>query len=321
METNAVIRDWDEDNAMTVEELRQALRERQTGGETFADISAKTGVHRSTISQLVNQNVVPKYEHLFALQQYVRTVDAGTVPTGYKQEMELWQHEEYLSAMGWCDHIVRNRKMGVMIGQPGTGKTTILKSLMGKASGCIYIEAMPNMRVGDLFDAIADGAGITTVGSCYRRFNQLVAGLQGRRDIVILIDEAEYLRKWNVEKFEYLRKIWDNTDTPVIMVGTLELEKILTRGRKGENLAQLYRRKYELQLMGISYADALNHLRRYNLTTDAGNMLAKISTDVKHGGLGTMCEILDMCLVTAAGGTITAEMVTAAKRYKLMSTN
>ena len=308
----------DDDNAMSLDELRQGLKACQQRGDTFAHISEQTGVHRSTISQLVNQGITTRIESLTALQTYVTKKQEQTTETHYAQRLELWQHDEYIKAMGWCNHVIQNRKMGVIIGAPGTGKTTILHGVMEMVPSCIYLEAMSNMRVGDLVNTIARMAGISLKGNGYQRFQLLVAALKNRTDIIILIDEAEYLKKWDVDKFEYLRKIWDNTGTPVIMCGTAELETILTRGTGRENLAQLYRRKYELQLKGMSPDNALSILRQYHCTTDAAIMLSKICADVAHGGLGTMCEILDMCLKTADGGCITVEMVTAAKKYKMM---
>ena len=47
-----------------------------------------------------------------------------------------------------------------------------------------------------------------------------------------MFDECEYLKKWDVDKFEIIRKIWDNTSTPVIFAGTQELENILDAGRR-----------------------------------------------------------------------------------------
>lgn len=71
-------------------------------------------------------------------------------PAVYKQALEIWETEEYVLAKGWCDYIYQKRKMGVLIGAPGTGKTTILKKFALDHPGSIYIEAMPNMRVNDL---------------------------------------------------------------------------------------------------------------------------------------------------------------------------
>lgn len=308
----------------STETLRAALRGLQADGITFAEISKSTEVHRTAISQLVNQGILPSPKHVASLWSFVdRQREAQEMPdmdapAVYKQALEIWETEEYVLAKGWCDYIYQKRKMGVLIGAPGTGKTTILKKFALDHPGSIYIEAMPNMRVNDLLNAIAHRAGISLKGNGCQRMEGLIEALAGRTDVAILVDEAEYLKKWDVDKFEYLRKIWDNTGTPVILAGTPELETTIKKGTGKDNLAQLYRRKYELQLKGISAKTALTHLRHYHLTTDAAEMLAKIGADVQHGGLGNLVEILDLCLEAAAGGEINADMVKAAKQYKLM---
>ena len=309
-----------------VESLRSDLRDLQGYGITFAKISDETGVNRSTISIFVNKGEMTSFANLDKLQAYVNREKAALVPKSVEtaqvqgdQEIGLWQTSEYVAAMGWMRYVWAHRKMGVLIGAPGAGKTTILRNFVKEVPGAVYIEAMPNMRCKDLFNAIADGAGIALgKGNAYDRFTALLNGLRGRNDVMILVDEAEYLHKWDADKFEYLRKIWDNTGTPVVLCGTKALELILTRGAGRQNLAQLYRRKYELQLKGITAKAAMTHLRQYNLTTDAAEMLSKIGSDFEHGGLGNLVEILELCLEASAGGQIDADMVRSAKRHKMM---
>ena len=84
------------------------------------------------------------------------------------------------------------------------------------------------------------------------------------------------------------------------------------------NLAQLYRRKVELKLNGIGQAEARTILREYNVSDDAADALATIAADVKHGGMGTFVEILDICLEAAEGGQITGDILASARKYKLM---
>ena len=206
-----------------------------------------------------------------------------------------------------------------LMSSPGSGKTTVLRHFAQTQPGVLYIEAWPQMRVGDMLEAIARPLGLSLRGNNYRKTQDLIAYLSGRTDVLIAVDEAEYLAKWDVDKFEVLRKVWDNTGTPVILCGTDVLEGMLTRGRgRHDNLAQLYRRKVELKLNGIGQAEARTILREYNVSDDAADALATIAADVKHGGMGTFVEILDICLEAAEGGQITGDILASARKYKLM---
>ena len=65
-------------------------------------------------------------------------------------------------------------------------------------------------------------------------------------------------------------------------------------------------------------AEARRILQEYRVEADAAAALAAIAADVKHGGMGTFVEILELCLEAAEGGPITAEILKSAKKYKLM---
>ena len=307
-------------------ELKQL---RDVEGVTFQALANQTGiVSRSTISQVANQGLHIKPEWEARLWEVIREIrgqsaqgqrDDIVPPTRYKTTIELYETKEFKEAMGWCSYVYAKRKMGVLVGHPGSGKTTILRQFSKARPGVLYIEAWHTMRMGDLLGAIGRALGVTLEGSNNQgRVLALIAALQGRDDVMIAVDEAEYLCPRNVDKLEVLRKIWDNTGTPVILCGTPNLERLLTQGRGGENLAQLYRRKVELKLGGITGAEARALLREYNITTAATEALATIASDVRHGGMGTFVEILDLCLEAAEGGQITEAILAGAKRYKLM---
>lgn len=295
---------------------------RESRGVTLAYIANAIGISRTALSQFVNNGVPIREPYHTALIDFLSTEETAAAPSepkqAYKQQLELYQTTEFRDAIGWCQKVVENRRMGVMIGYPGSGKTTILREFGRLTPEAHYIECWPGMRMSDLLRAIANAAGIAVSGNNYVKAQQIVSALKARDDIVLMFDECEYLKKWDVDKFEVIRKIWDNTSTPVIFAGTQELENILTRGGGRGNLAQLYRRKWEIKLEGVKAEEIRAILRDYDVTSDAAEMLTKIATDVRHGGLGNFAEILAMCLEAVAGGTIDGAAVQGAKEYKLL---
>lgn len=306
----------------------ELLRLRDSEGVTFAALANKTGISRTAISQLANQGLRMKPEHERKLWEAIAEIrgaderlgpDKPAAPAVYKTRVELFETKEFKEATGWCAYVYSKRKMGVLVGHPGSGKTTVLRHFAQVQPGVLYIEAWPQMRVGDMLETIGRALGIALRGNNYHKTQALISALMGRTDVLIAVDEAEYLAKWDVDKFEVLRKIWDNTGTPVILCGTDVLEGMLTRGRgRHDNLAQLYRRKVELKLNGIDRGETRSILRQYNVTPDAAEALAAIAADVKHGGMGTFVEILDICLEAAEGGQINEDILASARKYKLM---
>jgi DNA transposition AAA+ family ATPase len=307
-------------------DIVEELKELNARGITYTEIANRSAVNRAHISKAVNghEPLTPEYEA--AVRKVVSGIRAKEAETDnnavpirqYKTSVERYKTLDWRRATGWCDYVVKKRKMGVMIGPPGSGKTTVLEDFAVKTPGLVRIRALRQMRVRDLLAAIADGIGAEISGPNYPAIVKLTDALRGRPDVVIAVDEAEHLARWDVDKFEILRDIWDETRTPVILAGTERLEDILTRGlTRRDNLAQLYRRKIEIMMAGVTVAEARDILAGYNVSRPARDTLAAIAADFKHGGLGMFSETLEMCLEYAKGGEITDETLKSAANYKL----
>ena len=112
---------------------RELQRLRDAEGVTFAAIANKTGISRSAISQLVNQGLRMKPEHEKKLWDAVNEIkgteerlgpDVPVAPIHFKTRIELFETKEFKECMGWCNYVCSKRKMGVMVGHPGSGTLT-----------------------------------------------------------------------------------------------------------------------------------------------------------------------------------------------------
>lgn len=309
-------------NSMTIEEIGEELKKlRENEGITFEEISKQLNVSRSYVSTLVNQHransdVIAAIKKF--LYKYYEIPEDDDVKE-FKRDIEIFPTIEFKKALGFIEDIRNRRKMGCMIGYPGSGKTTIIKEYAGSIENVVYIEAFQGMREKDLMEIIAENLGIALKrGSAYKVVKQIIDEYDGR-EIMFIIDESEYLKKWDVSKFDTLRKIWDNTKIPILFVGTDVLEDYLTHGGAGkENLSQLYRRIYKIRLEGIKEKEVREILSQYNINKEAENLLVALAIDYKHGGMGNFTEILELCLQETKGEVITGSIVRNAKNYKML---
>lgn len=101
-----------------------------------------------------------------------------------KTEVGIYPTSDYQKLMGWCAYIFKHRKIGAMVGYPGSGKTTILRAYCGTNPGAHYIECWSSMRMGDLLEMIGEAVGTQLKGSTYHKEQQLMEALRGRTDVM-----------------------------------------------------------------------------------------------------------------------------------------
>lgn len=305
-------------------ELSAAIAAAKEAGVPLSKISEATGVNRALISQLANHGVAAMSgDKMDALWAWVDQRDAELAETGEQigpmpfvqterqRKVELINTASFSGGLGMCRFVRENRGIGVLTGKPGVGKTTIVNTLRDMWPGVVHLEAWPMMRLGDLLGDIAEGIGIRLSGSQVQRVRQIERAMKGK-DITIVIDEAEMLRKWDNDKLEVLRKIWDHTGITLLLVGTPLLISIVSR----MNTTQLSRRMFSYQLEGATQKEMRQAMQAYDVEPEAADELARIAADTNHGGMGTWSMLMKLCLHAAGEGTITAALVREAKQYK-----
>ena len=189
---------------MARENLSEELRHlRDAEGVSFAAVAAQTGVSRSTISLVANQGYKLKpsqeekvwefIEELRGATERVKEEPPAPLPTAYKTRVELYETREFREAMGWCAYVFNKRKMGVLVGHPGSGKTTTCAKLtklyqsQGKKVGVV---AADTFRAGAIEQLArwADKLGVPCI-----------KGRENGDPSSVLVDGCRYAKEHNLD--------------------------------------------------------------------------------------------------------------------------
>lgn len=291
-------------------------------GISYQSIADAAQVNRSYVSTLANRGAAPVgaegMERLWnwvdgwKRSQGIQSEGENAESTGSKQTIDLIRTKDLLGALGFADFCVRHHEIGVLIGMPGTGKTTVAGILKDKLPRAIRIEAWLSMRLGDLLDEIATGLGVELRGTLNSKTQKLIRALKQQPDTVILVDEAEYLKKWNVEKLDVLRKLHDNAGVAILLFGTPAIANVLNR----RDTTQLSRRMFQYSFSGARKDEIRQALRGYNMDESVVERLAAMAADTAHGGMGTYTKMLELCLYATQGERITDATLAEAAMYK-----
>lgn len=127
-------------------------------------------------------------------------------------------------------------EIGVLYGEAGCGKTTLLKEYAKRYNDVIMVEADLGFTTKILFRKLHREIGLDGQGCIHDMFEDIVARLKNSGRLII-IDEAEHLP---YRALELLRRVYDKAHVGILLAGMPRLISNL-RGKKGE-YAQLYSR-------------------------------------------------------------------------------
>lgn len=176
----------------------KAIRDAKDGNGGLSGVARETGINRALISRYVNGYDVLSAAQEELLNAYLDTLDSGDEETEPKETTgqesaaslgagkaaqkrfglgggKIYYTRDYARAIGRLDEIRAYRAMCVMIGHPGTGKTTVLREYARTHTDTYYIDCWPVMSMRDLIEAIAAAIGITLKqGSRMRMLQQII---------------------------------------------------------------------------------------------------------------------------------------------------
>jgi len=307
-------------------ELRQALSSLIDSGTSIADLADLAGTSRSSISRFLNEpgwgspQLIAKIERLVE-RLHNRSAAATTVKVS--EDGFVWTADA--NEVFWvCELSMQNRRLGVIVAPPGTGKTFALERFVrNKPDSVVFVRANPNMSSAGLCIRIGQQLGLNLVNgqSLDYMVDSIVARLREDPKLVI-IDEADYLTsKASLRRMELLRTIYDESGCGMVLCGMPRLMTALTSGLSmKDNLAQFYSRvAYLRKLQGWSDDEIRAFARNYELEADAWALIYKLARDQERGGMRRIGNLLANAAYLADGERITLNHLrTAAQELELM---
>ena len=115
-----------------------------------------------------------------------------------------------------------NRKLNAVIGLAGSGKTEAVKMYNQENTDCILITATENITHKAFMLQMVEDLGITTKEETAVALTRVVIRHLKKQEIMLIVDEAENLP---LVSLKVLRNIWEISHTPMVIVGTKELQK------------------------------------------------------------------------------------------------
>ena len=162
-------------------------------------------------------------------------------------------------------------------GEVGTGKTTVLRTLLGQLDGEAYRVALilnPSLSAGELLRSINREFGIATEGESGAQLIEALNAFLLRenaagRTVVLVIDEAQNLAPEVLEQVRLLSNLETETDKliQIVLVGQPELAELLGQ----QELRQLSQRitvRYHLRPMDLE--DTCSYVRHRLAVAGAG---------------------------------------------------
>ena len=155
------------------------------------------------------------------------------------------EHVTALSSLGYC--MEQKEGFCLLTGEPGTGKTTLLRVFMNewKEKAEIALVLTPHLTPSDFLQAVLDDLGVRVAGpgknemiKAFRDF--LIGHSESGRSVAIIVDEAQNLPAETLEELRLLSNLETDREKllQIILIGQPELERKLQQ----EGLKQLDQR-------------------------------------------------------------------------------
>lgn len=204
---------------------------------SWRSLSKKIGISQSTLSKYISGS----YEgNLEAIEERIKSYLAREAERGDKWR-DLIVETETLSEIKNSITLIHNmRKMGVIYGPAGIGKTESARRYCEDTPGSIMVTVTPDCKtVAGVIYLIYRTLFKEELRTSPRQANVTIIKRLRGSDTILIVDDADEMTN---EAFEQLRGIHDATDCPVAIIGTEMILNRLIHPRAGRVLARVHSR-------------------------------------------------------------------------------
>jgi DNA transposition AAA+ family ATPase len=218
--------------------------------------------------------------------------------------------------IGLCSECHENRKLGIVVGRSGFGKSHTLKHY-ARMQRVAYVECDDSMGCKDLISAIEEALGLpSTPGSIYRKKQGIIDFFNVNQGYLLIVDEADKLiNKYTQKKMEILRSIYDAGNIGLVIAGEPKLESLI----KGYLERFANRVDARTSLQGLTEKEVRDYLEALPFEPEALEEMVLRGTNTKTGCFRLLARTLDNVLrVQHEDGSETITLDTIMKASSMM---
>jgi len=255
-------------------------------GQSVGRFSAwKAGTYKGNME--ITTKAVAQYLETRNQQREERTAESTFAETKQSQDI--------MSVVNFCQV---KRKMGLVHGPSGVGKTTTLRHLMETNSHVLLITAFSRINQSELLSELLISLGRAPKRQSKTRLLQRIKYELSNSTRVIVVDEAQ---KCGFEVLETLRHLWDVTGVGIVFVGTDDVVDRM-KGRAKTDYDQIYSRlAIKLKLEKKVVPDDVKKVLEASGVSIAKNGLLKFACELakRQGHFRTLSNHIEMAVELA----------------------